>query len=218
MMQKKQKVSLSELAYQQIKDEICRGQISLGDIISENQLAEQLGMSRTPVREALRHLAAEGFVEIKTGIGTYVTPLSSKDMEDLYEIRCLLEVQAIKTSIYRITDEEIDGFEVRFQALYDACERGERTTQGEFSELDWQLHCLFVERCTNKYIKSIVASYDSKLRRCQSMSVEALNNVQESARQHLQILKTLRLRDPDQASQVLKAHLEWSENFLRVSE
>ena len=60
-------------------------------------------MSRTPVREALRMLATEDFVEVKNGIGAYVKPLSSKDMEDLYEVRCLLEMQAIKTSIYRIT-------------------------------------------------------------------------------------------------------------------
>lgn len=217
MLEAMHKISLSESAYNQIKDAICNGKIAPGDILSESQLAQQLGMSRTPVREALRTLETEGFVEIKNGIGAYVKPLSSKDMEDLYEVRCLLEMQAIKTSIYRITNEEIDEFENRFQALFDACERGEHPGQGEFSELDWNLHILFVERCTNKYIKSIVASYDSNLRRYQSMSVDALNDVRESARQHLEILKTLRIRDPEKASEALKGHLEWSANLLRIT-
>lgn len=216
MLESKHRVSLSENAYNQIKDAICNGKVAPGDILSESQVAAQLGMSRTPVREALRVLASEGFVEIHNGIGAYIKPLSSKDMEDLYEVRCLLEMQAIKTSIYHISNEEIDAFEQRFQALFDACERGEHPGQGEFSELDWNLHILFVERCTNKYIKSIVASYDSNLRRYQSMSIDALNDVRESARQHLEILAALRLRDADKASEVLKKHLEWSAALLHI--
>ncbi len=218
MLKSKRRVSLSESAYEQIKDAICSGRVTPGDILSENQTAAQLGMSRTPVREALRALASEGFVEIRNGVGAYVKPLSSKDVEDLYEVRCLLEVQAIKTSIYRITNEEIDAFEQRFQERFDACERGEHPGQGEFSELDWSLHSLFVERCTNKYIKRIVAGYDSNLRRYQSMSIDALNDVRESARQHLEILKALRLRDADKASEVLRKHLEWSADLLRISD
>ena len=132
MLEAKHKVNLSEKAYDEIKDAICKGKVMPGDILSESQLASQLGMSRTPVREALRMLATENFVEVKNGIGAYVKPLSSKDMEDLYEVRCLLEVQAIKTSIYRITNDEIDAFERHFQALLDACERGEPQGRGNF--------------------------------------------------------------------------------------
>lgn len=216
MLETKHKVNLSEQAYDKIKDAICTGKIVPGDILSESQLAAQLGMSRTPVREALRMLASEDFVEIKNGIGAYVKPLSSKDIEDLYEVRCLLEMQAIKTSIYRITDEEIDYFERRFSEQLAACERGEYIGSGEFSDLDWELHILFVERCTNKYIKSIVAAYDSNLRRYQTMSVDALNDVRASVKQHLDILKTLRTRDAEKASEALRKHLEWSTDLLRI--
>ena len=153
MFETKRKANLSELAYNQIKDAICRGTIIPGDVLSENKLAMELGMSRTPIREALRSLASEGFVDVRNGIGAYVKPLSSKDMEDLYEVRSLLEMQAIKTSIYRITDDEIDSLEQRFQAICEACERGEHPTQGEFSELDWKLHSLLVSRCTNKSVR-----------------------------------------------------------------
>lgn len=216
MLETKHRVNLSEQAYNKIKDEICSGRITPGDILSESQLAAQLGMSRTPVREALRALASEDFVEIKNGIGAYVKPLSSKDIEDLYEVRCLLEMQAIKTSIYRITDEEIDRFECRFREQLAACERGECIGSGVFSDLDWELHNLFVQRCTNKYIKSIAAAYDSNLRRYQTMSVDALNDVHKSVQQHLDILKTLRTRDAEKAAEALKKHLEWSADLLRI--
>lgn len=159
------------------------------------------------MREALRALASEGFVEIRNGIGAYVKPLSSKDMEDLYEVRCLLEMQAIKTSIYRISNDEIDDLTRRFQAIYDACEQGDSPAQGEFSELDWELHSLLVDRCTNNYIKEIVAGNNSNLRRYQSLSVNVLGDVHESARQHLEILRVLRSRDLDKLEEVLHAHL-----------
>ena len=97
------KPNLSERAYEQIKDALCKGKIAAGDILSESQLAEELDMSRTPVREALRILASEGWVEIRRGIGAYVKAPSSKDMEDLYEVRCLLETLAIKTSVFNIS-------------------------------------------------------------------------------------------------------------------
>lgn len=216
MLETRRRVNLSEQAYDQIKDAICKGQISPGEILSESQLASQLGMSRTPVREALRALSSEGFVDVRNGIGAYVKPLSSKDMEDLYEVRCLLELQAVRTSIYRITDEEIDALEARFQALYDACERGEHPGQGEFSGLDWALHSLLVERCTNNYIKEIIAGNNSNLRRYQALSVDALGDVHESARQHLEILRILRTRDLAALSEALHAHLLWSAGLLHT--
>lgn len=217
MFEAKRQPTLSEQAYNQIKDAICQGSVAPGDILSENQIAQQLGMSRTPVREALRALASEGFVEIRNGIGAYVKPLSSKDMEDLYEVRCLLEMQAIKTSIYRISNDEIDDLTRRFQAIYDACEQRDSPAQGEFSELDWELHSLLVDRCTNNYIKEIVAGNNSNLRRYQSLSVNVLGDVHESARQHLEILRVLRSRDLDKLEEVLHAHLMWSANLLRTN-
>lgn len=217
MFEARRQPTLSEQAYNQIKDAICQGSVAPGDILSENQIAQQLGMSRTPVREALRALASEGFVEIRNGIGAYVKPLSSKDMEDFYEVRCLLEMQAIKTSIYRISNDEIDDLTRRFQAIYDACEQGDSPAQGEFSELDWELHSLLVDRCTNNYIKEIVAGNNSNLRRYQSLSVNVLGDVHESARQHLEILRVLRSRDLDKLEEVLHAHLMWSANLLRTN-
>lgn len=208
------KISRSNIAYNKIKDAVCKGELVPGSILSEGQLAEWLGMSRTPVREALRFLASEGFVEIRNGIGVYVKPLSSKDMEDLYEVRCLLELQAVKSSIYRISYEEIDDLEYQLQEVLASCERGETSTAGEFSELDWKFHTLLVERCTNNYIKSIIASNDSNLRRYQALSIEALNDVQESARQHLDILKPLRARNLPELLRTLELHLKWSANLL----
>jgi DNA-binding GntR family transcriptional regulator len=215
MIGTKRKVNLSESAYNQIKDALCEGKIVPGDILSESQLAIDMGMSRTPVREALRALASEGWVEIKSGIGAYVKPLSTKDMEDLYEVRCLLETQAAKTAIYHITNEEIDTLEQRFQTLLAECQSGKLPDPKQFSDLDWELHELIIERCQNNYIKTIMHSNTSNMKRYQCLSAEALNDIPESIRQHLNILALLRNRDGEALFTALRQHLEWAAGFLK---
>ena len=207
--QAKGRANLSEVAYNQIKDALCEGEIMPGDILSESRLAQQLGMSRTPVREALRALASEGWLEIKNGVGAYVKPLSTKDMEDLYEVRCLLEAQAVRTAVYHIANEEIDALERKFQTLLDNFDRGNPPDAREFSALDWELHELIVERCQNRYIKEIMRSNTSNMKRYQFLSAEALNDVRESTRQHLKILALLRGRNVEELSGALREHLEW---------
>ena len=209
------KRTLAELAYGEIKQALYQGKLSPGDILSESRLAAQLGMSRTPVREALRTLASEGWLEIRNGIGAYVKPLSTKDIEDLYEVRCLLEVQAARTAAHHITDAEIDSLEERFRALLTECEQsGCVSDPARFSDLDWELHELIVEHCQNHYIKAIMKNNHSIVKRYQVLSMETLNDVQESIRQHLEILNVLRRRDETELAGVLRRHLDWAAGIL----
>ena len=209
------RLTLSQRAYEAIKEALCQGKFSPGDILSESQLAAQLGMSRTPVREALRTLASEDWLEIRNGIGAYVKPLSAKDIEDLYEVRCLLEVQAARTAVSRITEEEIDSLEERFRALLAECgEGGSFPDPGRFSALDWELHELIVERCQNHYIRSIMANNNAIVKRYQLLSVEALNDIRESTRQHLEILDCLRRRNGEELAETLRRHLTWAAGLL----
>lgn len=207
--------SLSQQAYNKIKDALCTGEIVAGDILSENQLAQELGMSRTPVREALRALASENWLEIKNGVGAYVKPLSSKDIEDIYEIRCLLEVQAAKTAVYYISDEEIDNLARRFQELLQNYADGKLSSPQYFSQLDWELHELIVERCTNNYLKVIMRNNNSSIKRYQLLSFEARNDIKDSTLQHLNILSLLRQRDIPALTKALTEHFNWAANFLK---
>ena len=218
MIGRSSKRTLAEVAYEKIKEAICEGRIASGDLLSENQLAQDLGMSRTPIREALRALASEDWLEIKNGVGAYVKPLSAKDIHDLYEVRCLLEVQAAKTSVYRITTEEIDRLEERFRQLLERTGSQDREPDPrEFSELDWELHELIVERCQNNYIKSIMRNNTASMKCYQALSFEALHDLRESTLQHLNILSLLRQRDSEALTAALKQHLEWAAAFLNPS-
>ncbi|MEY8318565.1 GntR family transcriptional regulator [Oscillospiraceae bacterium 50-58] len=211
MVKGNRKPNLSERAYEQIKDALCKGKIAAGDILSESQLAEELDMSRTPVREALRILASEGWVEIRRGIGAYVKALSSKDMEDLYEVRCLLETLAIKTSVFNISNQEINSLETRFRACLNSSPPDPR----QFSDLDWELHELIVERCQNNYLKTILRNNYSSMKQYQLLSFEALNDIKESTLQHLNILSLMRQRDVGALADTLLAHLKWASGLIR---
>ena len=212
----KGKETLSERAYQQIKAALCKGEIAAGDILSESRLAAELGISRTPVREALRILASEGWVEIRRGIGAYVKSPSSKDIEDLYEVRCLLETLAIKTSVFNISNDEIDSLEARFRACLDCYMTGSPPDPRRFSDLDWELHELIVERCRNNYLKTILRNNYSSMKQYQFLSFEALNNIKESTLQHLDILSLMRQRDVDALTAALLAHLKWASGLIQV--
>ncbi len=211
------KVNLSKLAYEQIRDALCEGKIASGDILSESELAAVLGMSRTPIREALRTLASEGWVEIKRGIGAYVKPISSKDMEDLYEVRCLLETLAIKTSVFNISNEEIDSLEERFRVCLERYENGTPPDPEQFSSLDWELHELIVERCHNGYLKTILRNNYFSMKQYQRLSFEALNDIRESTLQHLNILSLMRSRDVSALADTLRDHLDWAASLIRAS-
>ena len=101
------KYSLRGRVFNKLRAHILSGKYAEHEELKEMAIGDEMRDSRTPVREALRALAAEGWVEIRQGIGAYVKPLSTKEMEDLYEVRCLLETHAVRTSAFHITSEEI---------------------------------------------------------------------------------------------------------------
>lgn len=210
MIQARRKNTLAEKAYNEIKDALCQGVLKEGDLLSENQLAAQLEMSRTPVREALRVLEREGWVEIHNGIGAYVKPVSSKDIQDIYEVRCLLEIQAAQTAVFLFKDSEINDFTNRFQHLIEKMDSGEGVTLAEFSGLDWDFHSAIIDHCQNDYIKEIMKNGSSNMHRYQTLSAEVLNNYRESTLQHLSLLDAIRERDLELFTNRLKEHLNWA--------
>lgn len=216
MMQAKKNMrgSLTAIAYEKIKSAICDGIIHQGDLLSENQIALDFGMSRTPVREALRMLASEDIVEIKNGIGIYVKTLSPRDIKDIFAVRHALETMAASTAIHEISSEEIEDLENRFMLLLEDYRRGVMPEPRVFSNLDWELHELLVERCRNNYVKSIMRSIHFSIKRCQLLSFEALNDIGESTEQHLGILAQIRKRDIEGLTKALSDHLAWSASLL----
>lgn len=211
---KEQKPSYVETAYEGIKALIMEEEIKPGELLSENQLADYLNMSRTPIREAIRRLQAEGLLESKKGLGTFLKPLRLKDVKNIYEVREALELIACETSIYQITDEEIMEVKGSLQSLLERHKSGEEIDRMEFSRLDGQFHDLIIRKSNNGYIKILMDQIYFNVERYRVISFHVSLDLEESTRQHIELLDCLMERDLDKLKELLRAHLKWSVDLL----
>lgn len=214
LLKKAQKPSFVQTAYDGIKNLIIDEEISPGELLSENQLAAYLNMSRTPVREAIRRLQAEGFLESRKGLGTFLKPLTSKDVRNIYEVRKALELIACETAIFQITDEEIEAVRVSLQSLLDRRMSGETIDRMEFSKLDGQFHDLIVQKSNNGYIKILMDQIYFNVERYRIISFRVSLDLEESTRQHLVLLECLKEREIMKLKETLSTHLDWSLSLL----
>ncbi|WZL72524.1 GntR family transcriptional regulator [Clostridiaceae bacterium 35-E11] len=214
---KKNKIkNLTTLAYETIKNSIMNNEIKPGDYLSENLLAQTLGMSRTPIREAIKVLASEGLVEIHNGVGVFVKHVTTKEIHELFEVRAALECTALHSSLKYITDDEISDIEEGWLELKRKIDQGEKIDIDIISDYDSRLHSLIVNKCDNAYLKEIMSSIKLKIKRFQRMSARALGNEKETLNQHLEIINYMKEKDVDKLSKLLRIHIEKAaENITR---
>ncbi|SDJ92217.1 GntR family transcriptional regulator [Natronincola ferrireducens] len=210
---KTKKKNLAQIAYEEIRDRIYHNKIQPGELINESSIAEELSISRTPVREALRMLASEDIIEVKDGVGTYVKLLSIKNIKDIFEVRKALEVIAIKTAIYKITELEITELENDFMLLKRKYDMGTLTKE-EFANVDMKFHQLIFAKCENNYAKGIFEEMSLKIKQYQYISYESLNNSEESIAQHLQMINFIKDRNLKELITFLENHINWSLKLL----
>lgn len=205
-----QKDSLMNQAYRAIKESISSNAVKPGDLLSENQIAKELGMSRTPVREALRMLESEDYIEVRNGIGIFVKSISLEDIRDIFQVRKALELIAAETAIYNITQQDVLALEHCFHQLLDDHNNQRPVDLKEFIDIDYQLHELLVARCSNKYVSSIMQGIHGNSKRFLGLSFESLNSLAESTEQHLHLLALIRQRDQEGLQEALAQHMDWS--------
>lgn len=212
---KTKKKSFTDVAYEKIKELILNEDIGQGEIVSENQLAEYLNMSRTPVREAIRRLEAEGILVSRQGFGTIVKMLTLKDIEDIFEVREAMEIIASETAIKNITDQEIKEVRENFINLLDRYHKGEKIEKKEFTSIDGQIHDLIVKKSDNEYVKMLMERIYFNVDRYRIMSYKVSLDLEESTSQHLDLLKYMEEGDVETFKEHLKRHLHWSLNIIR---
>ncbi len=200
-------------AYAWIREAIESGQIVMGSPLPENQLAKEIGVSRTPIREALRCLEQDGYVTIIPQKGAFVSRISLEDLKEIYDIRKLLEPFAALTAVNRIPEEKIDEMEKDWKALKKAASSGE-VDLSKVSEMDYRTHMTITDYGTNKRIGAIIANYHAQIQLFQRLSAQSLANIFETIDQHLEILETLRERDAKGLSNLLYEHIGKSENNI----
>ena len=209
------KKSKQQIAYEAIKDAIINYRLKSGEILVERQLCAKLGISRTPVREALRILANEGLVEFIPNKGAFVSHIRVEDIIEIYDIRANLEGLAVRLYISSIPDSIIDELRSLIAIQEDALSRGQVE---EFIKSDIKFHRLYVENSSNKRLKSMLQTISDQITRFAMTTLKETGNVLEdhykqSLKQHYEILDAITVRDGEKAEQAIKKHIECIKEF-----
>lgn len=197
--------SLTEQAYAILRERIITGDLVPGAEVSEPELAERLQMSKTPVREALGRLCIEGFMEAYPRRGYRVTPVTIKDMNDLFSVRGVLEGTAAALAAENLTTEEMDQLDELADASYVM---GEEVSTRTFVSRNEQFHSMIAQGSRNPRLHALVMSHLEECARLFHMGTRVRDINPETNDDHHRILAHLRARDAEKARQAIMEHNE----------
>ena len=196
--------SLREQAGQVIRASILAGELRAGEIYSATVLAERLGVSPTPVREAMLDLASGGLVEPVRNRGFRVLTPDERDLDEISELRLMLEVPAMRVVVERAKDEQLEAFE---EVVAEIEARAEAADVAGFLVADREFHLGLLELLGNRRLVAIVRQLRDLTRLVGITELAREGNLTASAREHRDILDALRARDADKAEALMRTHL-----------
>lgn len=196
--------SLRGQVFQQIRDDILKGKYQENDELKEVTLGKELGVSRTPVREALRQLELEGLVKIVPNKGAYVTGISQKDVHDIYIMRSMLEGLSARWAAEHITSEQLEAMEeIIFLSEYHL----ERGNSEQLTELDGKFHSILYAASNSRFLEHELTEYHRFVKMSRRTSVGVGERAKESFAEHKQIFEALKSKDGKKAEEVANLHI-----------
>ncbi|WP_062014498.1 GntR family transcriptional regulator [Aureimonas sp. AU4] len=197
----------AEQIYETLRHAIVRLRMVPGSVISEKQLCLQYGVSRTPVREALKRLADEDLVDVFPHSGTYVSRISFEVAEEGYVIRRALEIESIRRAAAHAGSEDIRRLDALVGDMRDILRRG---ALDEYIEVDDVFHAEIATISRYPRIWKFINLVKAHLDRMRQLSAPVPGHLAEVTEQHAAIVRALDRRNPDQAELAMKIHLEAS--------
>ena len=196
---------LSEKVYQVLKKEIVRGIIEPGSVLSENKLSKRMNVSRTPIRESVRKLVAEGLVKTSPNKKMTVSEVSLTDMKEVLMVRGALEGLAANIAAKRISTKEIDKLEkiVTQMSVYLTKEN-----LSSYCEVDDKFHDLILNVCGNKWIIKVRENLGNFIYRYRVKSLSIPGRLKHSLEEHRVIMESLKKHDSEEAERSSKTHME----------
>jgi DNA-binding GntR family transcriptional regulator len=201
----RRELSLTDRAYAILRMEIITCQMRPGSEVSELELAERLGMSKTPVREALGRLNLEGFVETYPRRGYRITPVTIKDINDLFAVRGVLESRAAALAAQNMSDQDFDRLDQLADASYSL---EEEKSLDHFVDANLVFHSMIAEGSKNPKLYNIIMALLHESQRFFYIGARTRDVNVETNRDHSGIVDVLRNRDAAAASQIMAAHVE----------
>jgi DNA-binding GntR family transcriptional regulator len=203
-------------AYDELRSRLFSNQYPPGTLLSERQLAAELGMSKTPIKAALERLEMEGFVSVSPQQGIIVCDLSDKEIADLYEIRIALEGYVLKSLAGRLTPEQWKRWNVNLSAL--SKNTGAPRNRRRAVALDTEFHILPCEFLGNHQILKTMQQLSNKIEIVINRVFALMpNRASESLIEHRSIMRAVRSGNGQRAASLVEAHLRLGHHMLSVA-
>jgi len=195
--------SLTEKVYDMLRTDILTCALQPGLEFNEAELAERFNISKSPVREALSTLRQEGLVRIFPRRGYQVTPITFGDMNELFDVRTILEAGAAEMACTRVTDADIHQLNRLAEVIYD---RGEQPSMGPFISANREFHLAIAHISGNGRLEEMLARQIDALERFFYLGARLRDVSSETADSHHEIVEVLAKRDPAQARAIMIRH------------
>lgn len=207
--------TLTQRVYRNLREDILANRLLPGTSLTEVKLATALGVSRGPVREALRLLGADGLVSLVPRRGAVVNSLTREEFLDSYRIREALEVLAIRLATPRLTRESIEELEL-LQEEMQRCAEGS-DPQG-FFEANMAFHSLIVRQSGNQKLEEIYFPLFTQIRRYRLSSMSLRGGLLRSCEEHREIINAIKNGSADEATRLLSEHIHVPQRILEVDD
>ncbi len=202
---------LREIVFETIREAILDGRLKPGERVMEIQLAEKLGVSRTPVREAIRKLELEGLLIMEPRKGAYVADISLKDIEDVLEVRSPLEGLAASLAAIRAKEDEIKLLKEKAKEFKKCMENND--VQGMINK-DTEFHEIILHAAKNKKLTSIIEGLREQLQRFRVTYFTEYNIASHLVNEHQNVLHAIESREPEKASKYAQEHIENIKKYI----
>jgi len=197
--------SLRGKVFSQLENSILNGNYKEGDSLIESKLSEELGVSRTPIREAIRQLELEGLVQVIPNKGAIVTGITTKDIEDIYTIRLMIEGLAARWAAEKITDEEL-------KYLKDSLELEEFYTDkndlDNILKLDSKFHEIIFRASKSKPLMHMLSMFHHYIQRARTYSLGTTGRAEEALAEHRSIYQAITEKDAEKAEKLTIEHIK----------
>lgn len=203
--------TLREQIVESIRNAIVNGKLPAGERIAEPDLAERFGISRTPIREAIRQLESEGFITVVPRKGAIVASLSARDVSEFYDLKMILEGYAARQAAAVISEKDLQRMET-VNVQMEAAARKQDVRR--VIELHNEFHGIFVAAGGNERLHAIVQNLVMQFQRFRLILATKGRSLDGSIRQHGEIIEALRARDAERAESLVRNNAAYGKRLL----
>lgn len=195
---------LAQEAAKRIRDMIRKGTLKKGDRILEEPLCQGMGVSRTPLREALRILSSEGLIELIPNKGAYVAQPSLKDIGEMFYVMSILEGTCARVCVGKMDPDGLRRLDDLYRKLEEHCQAEDRE---KYMAVNHSFHSLVQELAGNKVLSEVIDGLRQKILLYRYRQIYQPNRLKESMQEHRDLQQAFRERDPEAAGKFMQEHL-----------